>query len=337
MIGWTGDELRGRRMHDTVHYQHEDGSPYPFSDCIVPQVLESGVAVHFHEDVFTRKDGSTFPISMSVSPVETGDGRGGVVVSFRDVTEQKAEEERLRADLGRMEMITSLYEAIEDDRFVLHAQPIFDLATREAVSDELLIRMVGRDGELVPPGDFLPIAETHEVMTEIDRWVTRRAAALAATGRDVAVNLSGRSVGSEAVLRTIEEALTATGADPHRLTFEITETAVAGDLSAAIAFSRRLTDLGCGFALDDFGTGYGTLTYLKSLPVSYIKIDLEFVRDLTTSEASRKVVEVIVGMAETFGLKTIAEGVETQETLQRLLDLGVDRAQGFLLGRPGPV
>jgi EAL domain-containing protein (putative c-di-GMP-specific phosphodiesterase class I) len=111
---------------------------------------------------------------------------------------------------------------------------------------------------------------------------------------------------------------------------------VAGDLSAAIAFARRLTDLGCGFALDDFGTGYGTLTYLKSLPVSYIKIDLEFVRDLTTSDASRKVVEVIVGMAATFGLQTIAEGVETPETLERLRELGVDRAQGFLLGRPGP-
>jgi PAS domain S-box-containing protein len=336
LTGWRQEELGGRLLHETFHRRREDGSEYPVEECIVRAVRSRGEALHFHEDVFTRRDGTTFPVSLSVSPVGTADGRGAVVVSFRDITEEQAEERRLRADLDRMETVTAIYEALENDRFRLYAQPIFDLATGALVSEELLLRMLGRDGELIAPGEFLPVAETHEVMVEIDRWVIGGAAALAADGRRVAVNLSARSVGTEEVLGTIEQALDATGADPRRLTFEITETAVAEDLAAAGAFAQRLASLGCGFALDDFGTGYGTLTYLKSLPASYIKIDQSFVRDLMASDASRKVVEVIVGTAATFGLTTIAEGVEDDDTRDLLRELGVDWAQGFLLGRPHP-
>jgi len=116
--------------------------------------------------------------------------------------------------------------------------------------------------------------------------------------------------------------------------FEITETTAARDLGKARELADRLTGLGCGFALDDFGTGYGSFTYLKHLPVSYLKIDMEFVRDLADDPADRQVVRAIVDVARNFDVRTIAEGVEAEETLELLRELGVDYAQGYHLGRP---
>src|SRR5271168_1068483 len=130
---------------------------------------------------------------------------------------------------------------------------------------------------------------------------------------------------------------TRAGAPPSLITFEITETAVISDIVGATRFASRLEAIGCHFALDDFGTGYAALTYLKLLPIRYLKIDMDFVRDLVENPRSRAVVSGIVALAAGFGQCTIAEGVEDAATLALLGELGVDLAQGFHLGRPGPI
>jgi EAL domain-containing protein (putative c-di-GMP-specific phosphodiesterase class I) len=167
--------------------------------------------------------------------------------------------------------------------------------------------------------------------------VIGQAARLAATGRRVHANLSADSIGSRDLLIRIERALSAAGADPANVVFEITETALMGDIDAAETFTHGITDIGCAMALDDFGTGYGTFTYLQRLHIAYLKIDIEFVRDLASNTASQHLVNAIVNIAQGFGQQTIAEGVEDSETLELLRDYGVDLAQGFHLGRPEPL
>jgi SAM-dependent methyltransferase len=131
--------------------------------------------------------------------------------------------------------------------------------------------------------------------------------------------------------------LQATGAEPTNLIFEITETAVMGDIEVGVQFTKALTDFGCGVSLDDFGTGFGSFNYLKRLFVQQLKIDIEFVRDLLTNEANQHLVRAIVSMAKAFNLQTVAEGVEDQETWDFLRVEGVDFGQGFHLGRPTPI
>ena len=254
-----------------------------------------------------------------------------------DITERKAREASLKAQLDEIAGLGEIRRAFEEDRFEMHAQPIIDLATGETVQRELLIRMRGRDGELIPPGAFLPAAEKHGAIRDIDRWVIAQGAALAARGIDVEINISAASIGDPGLIADIERELERTGADPSRLVFEITETALIEETGLAVALAERLRKLGCRFALDDFGSGYGGFHYLKHLPMDFLKIDREFVRDTRTSVADQHVIRAIVGLAHGFGLKTIAEGVEDQETLDLLREFGVDHAQGFLIGRPAPL
>jgi EAL domain-containing protein (putative c-di-GMP-specific phosphodiesterase class I) len=197
--------------------------------------------------------------------------------------------------------------------------------------------MVGRDGQLIAPGAFLGVAERYGLITEIDRWVVRKGARLAAQGHHVSVNLSAESVVTSGMLALIDHEIDDAAADPSNLVFEITETALMRDIGKGEDFARGLVARGCEVALDDFGTGFGTFTHVKKLPIKYLKIDIEFVRDLIGSSANEHVVKAIVNLAQGFGCKTIAEGVEDEETLSHLRSLGVDYAQGFHLGRPAPV
>ncbi len=197
--------------------------------------------------------------------------------------------------------------------------------------------MVDRDGEIVLPGEFLPAAEKYGLIAEIDRWVVGRSVELAAQGRTVECNLSAASLESPGMLSFIEQEIRRTGADPAHLVFEITETALMTDLRAGAEFARSLADLGCGLAIDDFGTGFGSLVYLKKLPITQLKIDIEFVRDLATNQANRDVVEAIVRLARAFNVRTVAEGIEDDATLECVRAAGVDFGQGFYLGRPAPI
>ena len=139
------------------------------------------------------------------------------------------------------------------------------------------------------------------------------------------------------MLSFIEEEIRRTGANTADLVFEITETALMTDLRVGAEFARSLAGLGCGLAIDDFGTGFGSLVYLKKLPITQLKIDIEFVRDLATNQANRDVVEAIVRLARAFNVRTVAEGIEDDATLECVRAAGVDFGQGFYLGRPAPI
>jgi PAS domain S-box-containing protein len=337
MLGWTEDELRGKPMHATVHFQRADGRKIPAEECPLLQVRAHGRNVRILDDAYTRKDGSIFPVAYSSAPVQSGRTLQGVVVVFRDITDEKKEQAAAQRELDNLTWLGRIRDAIDENRLVLYSQPITALAGGRP-GEELLLRMIGRDNEVIPPCSFLPVAEKYGLIREIDRWVITQATRLAATGRGVIeANLSAASIGTSDLLTFIEQQIRETHADPADLVFEITETALMNDIAAGEAFARGVAALGCGLALDDFGTGFGSFTYLKKLPITHLKIDIEFVRDLVTNPANLHVVKAIVSLARAFGLKTIAEGVEDEQVLTLLEAEGVDFAQGFHLGRPGPI
>jgi PAS domain S-box-containing protein len=336
-LGWTERELCGQPMHETIHFQRADGTQLPVEECPLLQVRSEGRTVRITDDAFTRKDGTIFPVAYSSAPLRSGATIHGVVVVFRDITEEARERAGVRKELAALSWIGRIRDAIDEHRLVLFSQPIVPLAGGRP-SEELLLRMIGRDGEIILPGSFLPVAEQYGLVGEIDRWVITQAVRLAARGRRVIeANLSAASVGGSGLLPFIDRQLREAGADPANLVFEITETALMRNVTAGDAFARGLAELGCGLALDDFGTGFGGFTYLKKLPITYLKIDIEFVRDLVTNRESLHVVKAIVSLARAFGLRTIAEGVEDEETLAMLRTEGVDFGQGFHLGRPAPI
>ncbi len=234
---------------------------------------------------------------------------------------------------GALTWVQRIRTALSDDRFVLYGQPIIDLDTGLTVRRELLIRMLLDDGEIIAPGRFIPTAERFGLIREIDRWVTSAGLRVALGGEPIAINLSGYSIGEQPIITLVEAAI-ADGLNAAHVSFEITETAAMTNLTAARQFAGSLADLGCTVALDDFGTGFGSFSYLKHIPAQYLKIDIEFVRELATDETDQQVVQAIVGIAHSLNKLTIAEGVEDAETLALLRAYEVDQAQGFHLGRP---
>jgi diguanylate cyclase (GGDEF)-like protein/PAS domain S-box-containing protein len=236
--------------------------------------------------------------------------------------------------------------ALDEERFAIYAQPMLDLRSGEITNFELLLRMVGVDGEVIAPGAFLPVAERRGMIRTIDRWVIRQAvdlvAELASAGDDdelplhLHVNISGRSLSDADFLGYIRAQLASSGIDARRLVFEVTETAAIANVSDACGFLTSLSALGCGIALDDFGAGFGSLHYLKNLPVDYLKIDGQFIQNLTTNPDDLVVVDSLVRMSRGLRMRTTAEYVEDAATLQLVKDLGVDFAQGYHVGRPGP-
>ncbi len=333
MLGYEKRELVGKALHPAIHFQHADGSPYPERECQLLQAHREGRTIRTSDEVFTRKDGTIFPVAYSASPLRRGDRVRGAVVVFRDVTKEKAEQAFVQRKLDGLTWVGRIRDALAEGRMVLYAQPIAPLKNGDG-REELLLRMLGRGGEVIAPGEFLPTAEKSGMIAEIDRWVLGESIQLAATGRRVHVNVSAESVGDPDFLALVRELLQRTQADPSNITFEITETAVMHDLNEAVIFARCVTGLGCQLALDDFGTGFGSLTYLKRLPFRYLKIDQEFVRGLVSSPTNQHIVKAILNLAEGFGQETIAEGVEDEATLDLLRQYGVGFAQGFHVGRP---
>ncbi|MDP9228465.1 MAG: EAL domain-containing protein, partial [Actinomycetota bacterium] len=337
LLGWTKHELATRSMHDTTHHQHDDGSPYPAADCPLLGVLNTGTTVRVDSDAFTRRDGRLLPVAYSAAPITIDDEVQGVVVVFGDVSARRAEEQRHKRELETLSWVGRISDALDEDRFVLHAQPIIDVPSRKVVMHELLLRMVDRDGAIIAPGRFLPAAEQYGLIEDIDRWVLAQAIKLAARGQKVHFNISGKSLGSRELMNDLVRTLRDTGADPRLLVCEITETALANDETVAQAFVHELAELGCEIALDDFGIGYGGFNYLKRLPITALKIDIQFVRDLVDNPQNQHVVKAIVNLAQGFGPHTIAEGVESLATLTLLKEYGVDFAQGYAIGRPAPI
>jgi diguanylate cyclase (GGDEF)-like protein/PAS domain S-box-containing protein len=234
-------------------------------------------------------------------------------------------------------------QATERGLFVLTSQPIFDLAKGEATQHEILLRMREDGGGLVVPGEFLATAERFGLIGGIDRWVTQQAVRLIAAhnkeGRELTleVNLSGKTMGDARFPDEVRRELTSSGIDPASLIFEVTETAAVADIEHARLFAQSLAKVGCRFALDDFGAGYASFYYLKHLPISYLKIDGEFVRELPGSRTDQLIVRALIEVCEGLGIKTVAEFVTDEQTMEMVRDLGVDFAQGYHLGKPEPV
>jgi diguanylate cyclase (GGDEF)-like protein/PAS domain S-box-containing protein len=245
---------------------------------------------------------------------------------------------------GRADEAGRLRRAIADGRFVLHCQRVWHLSETTDETYELLIRMRSEtDDSLIAPNAFLYAAERFGLISAIDCWVVTQAVRLIAEhdlqGRRLVlfVNLSGLSVADPAVAAHIEAMLEASGIDPSCLVFEVTETAAIANIEAAVAFSEGLRRRGCRFALDDFGAGFASFYYLKRLPFDFLKIDGDFINGLPNSPVDRLVVDAIVTIARGMGKETIAEYVTDAETSALLLAAGVDYAQGFHIGRPGPI
>jgi diguanylate cyclase (GGDEF)-like protein len=243
-------------------------------------------------------------------------------------------------------VIGKLRDALDNDSFRLDAQPILPLRGNYGRPRfELLIRMLGDDGEIIPPGKFLSAAERYQLMPTVDRWVVHRACELlgelgASLGEDsarFAINLSGQSLQDESFLEYVVDRIQTSRLPPGVLCFELTETATIGNLAKAQAFMRRLQGLGCQFALDDFGTGVSSLAYLKDLSVDYLKIDGSFVRDAITNSRSESMIKAIAQLAKVMCMETIAEYVETDVLRARMADLGVDYGQGFAMGKAQPL
>lgn len=226
-----------------------------------------------------------------------------------------------------------LQSAMREDRLVLYAQPILNIQSGAIDQYELLLRV--RDGEeLLSPSGFLSAAERLGLIGAVDRWVLRQGIKLAGEGVRVEINLSGKSMTDPEIPVLIRDLIKEFDVNAEDLIFEITETTAIASMNEATGFAESLRELGCQFALDDFGTGFGSFTYLKHLPVSVLKIDGEFIRNLTQNQIDQKIVKAIVSVAHALGHKTVAEWVGDEECLAEVKRLGVDYAQGYQIGRP---
>jgi diguanylate cyclase (GGDEF)-like protein/PAS domain S-box-containing protein len=496
MLGYSADEMLGRRSHQLFHHTRANGAAYPVAECAARKSLTEGATRRITDELFWRKDSSSLAVDYTSTPIREGGRIVGVVTVFDDVTHQRQMKEQLRhqadhdsltglfnrrrfeqevssqleyaqryarpgalllmdldtfkfvndsyghpigdkvlSDVGaslsatvrgtdvvariggdefvvllreatELEAIAvakkliaairarskptigasvgiapfdgagektpdellvaadiALYEAkemgggttvlytgqssqaltwverirsaLDEDRLVVYSQPIVDVETGEVAREELLVRMVDPYGDKIPPASFLPAAERFRLIHEIDLLVLTKAIELVKGGTSVAVNVSVRTLTDPRYLIALEATL-ADGSDPSRFNFEITETAAVANMSDAQEFARRIRELGCSLSLDDFGTGFSSFTYLKHIPAQYLKIDIEFIRELEKNPADQQLVQAIVSIARGLGQKTVAEGVEDEETLATVRKLGVDYAQGFHLGRPEP-
>jgi diguanylate cyclase (GGDEF)-like protein/PAS domain S-box-containing protein len=247
---------------------------------------------------------------------------------------------------GEMEWVNRLHRALAEDRLCLYAQPMHAMHATgtEVLHQELLVRLIDERNELIPPIAFIPAAERYHLMPSIDRWVIRTAFRLLADRRAAgdtsaltgtyAINLSGASIGDDQFLDYVKESFSRFRI-PHRsICFEITETTAVTSLSKAAEFIGAMREPGCRFALDDFGVGVSSFTYLKQLPVDYIKIDGSFVRNMLHDPVDAAMVEAIHRIGRVMGKQTIAESVETTATLEALRSVGVDFAQGNAIAPP---
>lgn len=241
--------------------------------------------------------------------------------------------------------VSRIQAALASDRFCLYAQDIVDLRETSQRHVELLLRMVDEHGALIPPRAFIPAAERYGLMPSIDRWVVQSAFAALRRAHDrdtssapslCAINLSGNSLCEDGFGCFLRQQFTAFGIAPSSICFEITETAAISSLSRATAFIRDMRSLGCYFSLDDFGAGMSSFTYLKHLPVDFVKIEGGFVKDMIEDPIDLAMVEAINNIGHVTGKRTIAECVGTPELLDAVRRLGIDFAQGFAVSVPRP-
>ncbi len=337
LLGWSEEELVGRVMRDMTQQPASNGSGTRVEADPLLNGRSDGKPIRVSDATFTCKDATEIQVSYTSTPYEITAGVVNSVVIFSDNTERRRKELELQTRQDWLRWLHQIRFALDNKHLVAFAQPIVSLDSGETVMRELLARMRDENGAIVSAARFMPIAEEYGMVSEIDRWMVGKATDLAARGHRVSVNLSVRSVENDGMIEHFQTCLKESGADPSLIVVELTETALAGDQTAAVVFVKAIKAIGFQMALDDFGTGYGGFSYLKQLPVDYLKIDIEFVSDLLHSEPSRNVVHSMVKLAKSFGYRTIAEGVEDEETLRTLVEFGVDMAQGYVISRPAPI
>ena len=250
---------------------------------------------------------------------------------------------------GQMKWVQRIQNVLEENRFRLFFQPIAKLTIDDnqplRTHGEVLLRMLDEENNLVGPGSFIPSAERYQLMPAIDRWViTNTFRMLTLDAKRVrekmstcCINLSGQSLSDERFLDFLIAEIRQTGVPTSLLCFEITETAVIANLSMASTFISSLREMGCRFALDDFGVGLSSFSYLKNLPVDYLKLDGCFVKNMVADRIDRAMVEAINQIGHTMDIRTIAEFVEDVETLEAVRSIGVDYAQGYIISKPVPI
>ncbi|MEL7312147.1 MAG: EAL domain-containing protein [Pseudomonadota bacterium] len=303
--------------------------------------------------------GHTVQVSIGVVEITAQSASVGAVLSAADVACFTAK------DLGRnrvhvykegettahhqqMHWLTRIDRALQDDRFKLFYQPIVrigdDGETRYCNQYELLLRMIDEDGELVLPSTFIAAAERYDRMPAVDRWVVEHALEHADQGDPnepaaytLSINLSGNSLSDDRFLEFVRDKLQSTPLCRGAVCFEITETAAIANLTRVRHFMGELTSLGCRFSLDDFGSGLCSFGYLKNLSVDYVKVDGAFVRNVAIDPVDRSVVAAIAQVAQTMGIETVAEHVETEQIRQALPSMGVKLVQGFDIAEPKPI
>lgn len=251
---------------------------------------------------------------------------------------------------SEMQWVAKIKDALDEERFILHRQRMMSLNNERCGNQcyyEFLVRMKGADGSLILPGAFIPAAERYGVMARLDHWVVKAAINIVAeeyhqgTGEGEPglcfINLSGASLSDDTLFSFIRQQIIYHRLPPELLCFEITETAAISNLQYAIEFIKDVRKLGCQFALDDFGAGLSSFSYLKAIPVDYLKIDGAFVRDIHNDPMNYAIVQAVNQIGHVAGLRTIAESVETDTVLNAVRDIGVDLAQGYEISMPRPV
>ena len=317
VLGWSREELQARPFIDFVHPEDQ-----PATIDAASHIGTADAVISEFTNRYATKDGSYRWLRWSAR----SDGEVWFAVAF-DVTDQHDREVELRRIL-------------REDHLLAYSQPILDQRLNRVSHEELLARLRSEDpdGDPILPSGFVPDAERFGLIGIVDRWMLEQALEVAGRGRTTTVNISAASIDDPDVLDEVCAIVeNAPRRAAHHLIFEITETAALEHLDAALELTRRLQPRGCRFALDDFGTGFGSLTYLRNLPVQFLKIDTTFVRGVTYSSGDQALVRSVVAIANELGLKTVAEGVEDEATFKRLREYAVDHVQGYLIGRPAPV
>jgi diguanylate cyclase (GGDEF)-like protein len=333
----TGERHSGNEVLVQEFLKHINYSKFSFQGEQFPFSLTAGMT-HFSREVLNYHILLSIAIDANILAKQEGGDH------FRLLS---LEDEVFLKRRGEMKWISVLTEALESNRFVLYFQPIVPIRSDQGLGHkaEILIRLLDDQGQIIPPGQFIPAAERYNLMHLIDRWVIRtllrnfdEAVQTVAVENPVfCINLSGASMLNSDLKRFIIEEITENEIDPHHICLEVTETAAISNMTNATELIRELREFGCQFALDDFGNGFSNFNYLRYLEVDFLKIDGSFVRNMHEDPISKAMVEAIHRLGNAVNIRTIAEFVGNEEILAQLQDIGVDYAQGFVLAKPGPL
>jgi diguanylate cyclase (GGDEF)-like protein/PAS domain S-box-containing protein len=350
------------RDSDTVARIGGDEFALLLTGCPLEKAIQisQDVASVIREFRFVWKD-KIFQIGVSIGLVEIGRESAGAeeVMAAADsacyvaknqaagqVHVYSAVDEVTARQRGEIHWLQRLQHALRDGRFLLYTQQILASppGSQRGPALEVLVRLIGDDGAIIAPGEFLKAAERYRLMPMVDRWVVQTAMAALGRGglrippgRSLAINISGQTLGDNGFLEFVVDCLDSTGVLPQQICFEVTEASVVANLDHARRFIGVLHGMGCGFALDDFGSGLGSFTNLKHLPMDYLKIDGAYMRNLGHDSVNQAMVGAMIKLARTLNFAVIAEQVEDQATLSTAQRMGVDYVQGYAVSRPEPM